>query len=153
MNIWQLLTAIFYLISNFHSIKKKYCLWYMRTQISFIWNYYSFIYITPENNASLQNRSCRITNKKFIKTDTWHVKSKDLLQPNTSGSKHHPRPLQILPASYCRPPWKFYSLRSLYCFCQLLWQKHSIVMMVELQNAILLIHVIYQLYIYCCINW
>ena len=31
--------------------------------------------------------------------------------------------------------------------------KHSIVMMTELQNAITLLHAIYQLYIYYCINW
>ena len=46
-----------------------------------------------------------------------------------------------------------YSLRSLYCFCQLLWKKKHITMIMKLQNAIPPIHVIHQLYIYYCINW
>ena len=48
------------------------------------------------------------------------------------------------------------SLWSLYCFCQLLVNccgKHSFVLVIELQNAIPLIHVIHQLYKYYCINW
>ena len=136
--------------------------------------------ITPTNNASMPELLLQDHKQKLYKTcsrckkDTWHVESKHILQPpnyliiNVNGfnymnniitknrctiSKHHPRSLQIYPASYCRPPWKVYSLWSLYCFCQLLLKKHPIAMMIELQNAILLIQVIHKLYIYYCINW
>ena len=54
---------------------------------------------------------------------------------------------------YCRPPWKLYASWSLYYFCQFLWKKHSIVMIIELRNAILVIHATLQLHICYCINW